>query len=78
VLPTVSSSTILVILTLPTFQYIRRSPSFLETEDAGFREPAQWIISLASALVGHVKRGATDAKFSHFGRRRWLFDRESP
>jgi hypothetical protein len=54
VLPVVSNSTIFVILTLPTFQCIRRFPtsSFLERKDAGFRTPAQWIISPACALKG--------------------------
>jgi hypothetical protein len=43
----------LVILTLPTFQYIRRSPSsFLDRKDAGFRQRGQWIVSAACALMG--------------------------
>jgi hypothetical protein len=39
VLPIVSNSTIFVILTLPTFQRIRRFPksSRLDRKDAGFR-----------------------------------------
>src|SRR5882757_521937 len=63
VLPTVSSSTIFVILTPPTFQYIRHFPeafaasSFLAAKDAGFRRCAQWIISQAGALVGHARQG---------------------
>jgi Protein of unknown function (DUF3775) len=53
-------------LTLPTFQYIRRFPqvfvafSFLGAKDAGFRLPAQWIISPGRALVGHAERGAKE------------------
>jgi hypothetical protein len=55
-----------VILTLPTFQYIRRFPqvfdasSFLGAKDAGFRLPAQWIISPGRALVGHAERRAKE------------------
>jgi hypothetical protein len=55
-----------VILTLPTFQCIRRFPqvfvafSFLGAKDAGFRLPAQWIISPGRALVGHAERGAKE------------------
>jgi hypothetical protein len=51
---------------LPTFQYIRRFPqvfvafSFLGAKDAGFRLPAQWIISPGRALVGHAERGAKE------------------
>jgi hypothetical protein len=46
VLPTVSISTALVILTLPTFQCIRRFPhrSHCSGKDAGFHVPVQWII----------------------------------
>jgi hypothetical protein len=64
VLPVVSNSTIFVILTLPTFQCIRRSPHVFVAssvscgKDAGFRSPAQWIISLARALVGHANPGS--------------------
>jgi hypothetical protein len=64
VLPVVSNSTIFVILTLPTFQCIRRSPHVFVAssvscgKDAGFRSPAQWIISLARALVGRANPGA--------------------
>jgi hypothetical protein len=31
------------------------SVGFLAAKDADFRRLAQWIISLATALVGHVK-----------------------
>jgi hypothetical protein len=53
VLPTVSISTSLVILTLPTLQCIRRFPfcAFLAGKDAGFPQSAQWIISLCRALI---------------------------
>jgi hypothetical protein len=46
VLPTVSISTALVILTLPTFQCIRRFliVSHCSGKDAGFHVPVQWII----------------------------------
>ena len=46
VLPTVSISTTLVILTLPTFHCIRRFLSLLccSGKDAGFHVPVQWII----------------------------------
>src|ERR1700722_17276519 len=55
-LPTVSSSTIFVILTLPTFQTISALPVFVSSlKDAGFRPGAQWIISQACALKGHEK-----------------------
>jgi hypothetical protein len=51
VLPTVSSSTILVILTLPTVQCIGASfVSVCSGKDAGFLVRAQWIIRLRSAL----------------------------
>src|SRR5450631_2423557 len=56
VLPIVSSSTNFVILTLPTFQYIRRVRFFaLEGKDADFRASAQWIIPAARALTGREK-----------------------
>src|SRR5262249_20547081 len=53
--PTVSSSTTLVILTLPTFHCIGRflvpcSMLALDGQDAGFRQPAQWIIPADTAL----------------------------
>src|SRR6202035_2693072 len=65
VLPTVSSSTIFVILTLPMFQRIRRFPLiplawFLGSKDAGFRTLAQWIISRACALSGQAQRAARE------------------
>src|SRR5882757_3151788 len=53
VLPIVSSSTIFVILTLPTVQCIRRFLHFVScVEYAGFRMPAQWIIRAFRALSG--------------------------
>src|ERR1700709_1534954 len=71
VLPTVSSSTIFVILTLPTFQCIRRFPlnsRFVGAKDAGFRLPSQWIISPACALVEREKaRERCDARADDFG-----------
>jgi hypothetical protein len=45
-----------VILTLPTFQTISALPVFVSwSKDAGFRPPAQWIISPARALKGNEK-----------------------
>jgi hypothetical protein len=56
VLQTVSNSTFFVILTLPTFQCIFALPAFVSwSKDAGFRPPAQWIVSPACALKGHEK-----------------------
>jgi hypothetical protein len=54
VLPTVSISTILLILTLPTVQVIRRCSRFwfCAPEDETFVAHAQWIISVLSALSG--------------------------
>src|ERR1700733_258732 len=83
VLPVVSNSTIFVILTLPTFQCIRRFPqafsafSFLAAKDAGFRSLAQWIILRGRALSGSPKRGGRDAGTSDFSRKSRIFDRES-
>src|SRR6185437_1646549 len=50
--PTVSSSTILVIRTLPTFHCIRVSSSLshFAPQDAGFCHPVQWIIKARPAL----------------------------
>src|SRR6266550_1625751 len=76
VLPVVSNSTIFVILTLPTFQCIGRSPHVFVAssvscdKDAGFRSPAQW--------WGTQIQERTDARVSHFGRKSGFSDRENP
>src|SRR3954454_15603470 len=77
VLPIVSSSTIFVILTLPTVQCIRRVPQLVSyAEDAGFRRSAQWIIGAFRALSGLHTQGARDARTSDFRRKGRVFDRE--
>jgi len=83
VLPVVSNSTIFVILTLPTFQCIRRSPhvfvasSFLAAKMVVSARLAQWIISLAAAWWGTQIQERTDARTSHFGRKSGFSDRET-
>src|SRR6478672_6185541 len=79
VLPTVSSSTILVILTLPTFQCIELSFTILlvlRCKDAGFQAPVQWIIPQGPALWEHPERGARHARTDDFSGKSRLSDRE--
>src|ERR1700761_988726 len=78
VLPTVSSSTTLVILTRPTFQLIRRFPksAVVGVKDAGFRAPVQWIIWRAGALRGMQNEGCGNARTSDFGGKGRVFDRK--
>src|ERR1700681_2306480 len=85
VLPVVSNSTIFVILTLPTFQCIRRFPSASRCI-FGFLAQGCWFPQrramdhLAGLRVGGAREAKerTDARTSHFGRKNRVFDRENP
>jgi hypothetical protein len=59
--PTVSNSTTLVILTLPTVHGMRRAPHFLAfAKDAAFRRRTQWIICRDVALSEEPETNQTN------------------
>ncbi len=81
VLPVVSISTIFVILTLPTIQYIRRFPRVfvvLGSERCSF-PLVRAMDHLAHQRVGRARktRERLNARISHFGRKGPVFDREN-
>src|SRR5258707_9300739 len=81
VLPMVSNSTIFVILTLPTFQCIRRFPEVFASEAQRCWFP--WGRAMDHLAGPRVERapgakGGQDARTSYFGRKGRVFDRENP